>query len=224
MEGGGPRGGGPRCTPCARPVGHGAGLSLLGAGPAPRLSRAAAVRSGHARTLDRPRSRYGPARPLAWRRARIGSEPGGWVGTGVGSPKVPGWEANRGCGKGWASPWIPLLGLGMECGRVSVKGFVTGSLLPSPRLVFKRERRQRENVLLSRPHGLSCVAPGSSVGEGQQSWEGRWTFLSISRFVYMFHFLPDSTSPRPGRSCVRPDVGWRGSGVLIFWPLWSGGA
>lgn len=40
------------------------------------LSRAAAVRSGHARTLHRPRSRYGPARPLAWRGARTGSEPG----------------------------------------------------------------------------------------------------------------------------------------------------
>lgn len=96
--------GGPPCTPCARPVGHGAGLSRLWAGPAPQLSRAAAVRSERARTLHRPRSRYGPARPLAWRRARIRSEPGGRAGTGVGFPRVPGWKANRGCGKGWASP------------------------------------------------------------------------------------------------------------------------
>lgn len=104
VEGGGPRVGGPRCTPCARPVGHGAGLRLLEAGPAPPLSRAAAVRSGHARTLHRPPSRYGPARPLAWRGARTGSKPGRRAGTGVGSPRVPGWEANRGCGKGWVSP------------------------------------------------------------------------------------------------------------------------
>lgn len=54
----------------------------------------------------------------------------------------------------------------MECGRVSVKGFVTRSLLPSPRLVFKRERRQTENVLPSRPHGLSSLAPGRQCGGG----------------------------------------------------------
>lgn len=104
VGGGGPRVGGPRCTPCARPVGHGAGLSLLGAESAPPLSQAAAVRSGHARTLHRPRSRYGPARPLAWRGARTGSEPGGRARNEAGSLRVPGWEANRGYGKGWASP------------------------------------------------------------------------------------------------------------------------
>lgn len=170
---------------------------MLGAGPASPLSRPAAVRSGHARTLHRPRSRYGPARPLAWRGARTGSEPGGRAGTGVGSPRVPGWETIRGCGKGWASPCTPLLGLGMECGRVSVKGFVTGSLLPSPRLVFKRERRQRENVLLSRPHGLSCRAPGRQSGGGPVILGGKMDlplYQQICLHVSLFARL-DLSSP-----------------------------
>ena len=110
--GGGPRVGGARCTPCARPVGHGAGLRLLGAEPVSPLSRAAAVRSGHARTLHRPRSRYGPARPLAWRGARTGSEPGGRAWAGVGSPRVPGWEGNRGRGKGVGLSVNPFTGPG----------------------------------------------------------------------------------------------------------------
>lgn len=127
----------------SRPAGR--SLAPLGAGSAPPLSKAAAVRSGRARTLHRPRSRYGPARPLARRGASTGSEPGGRAGTGVGSPRVPG-NPSRGSGKRWASSGAPCQGLGMKCDRISESGFVTGSRLPSrlsPRLVFKRERRQR---------------------------------------------------------------------------------
>lgn len=124
------------------------------------------MRSGHARTLHRPRSRYGPARPVARRGASTGSEPGGRAGTGVGSPRVPG-NPSRGSRKRWASAGAPCLGLGMECGRILESGFVTESLLPSrlsPRLVFKRERRERVASLRASRPGRSSL--GRQCGGG----------------------------------------------------------
>lgn len=113
-----------------------------------------------------------------------------WSGFSEG-PRGPLVEAG---GRGGPRQAPLCLGLGMECGRISERGFVTGSLLPSrlsPRLVFKRERGGREWPP-SRPPGLALLAGAGSVGEG------RWTFLSIARFVYTFLLMPNSTSPAQG--------------------------
>lgn len=86
---------------CGRSA-HGGGASrrVPGAGRAPPLSKSALLPGEGSRSPHRPRSRYGPARPRAPRRASTGQEPGEWAGpglrvrleteAGVGSKGVPG--------------------------------------------------------------------------------------------------------------------------------------
>lgn len=145
-----PRGG-------ASPSGGGAGPTALPGGRCARRARADPAPAAEPLWV---RQAPGVARRKDPLRAR-------WAGLGwSGFSEGPAGRGIEAAGRGGPLRESLLLGLGMECGRVSVKGFVTGSLLPSPRLVFKRERRQTENVLPSRPHGLSSVDPGRQCGGG----------------------------------------------------------
>lgn len=106
----------------------------------------------------------------------------------------------------WAWAW--------SAAESRLKGFVAGSPLPSPWLVFKREREETENVL---PSKASCSVLS---GPGQAVW-GRASNLEkedgpsslISRFVYTFLCVRDWTSPRPG---AHESAQMLGGGAQVF--------